>query len=148
MFTREQPGLESNRSGAILVTAASLVGLAAFFYPFALPTINQSSSDSARSGEAPIVLCGLIVLCLGAIMMELDPRSSGESAARTVALLASLVALGALSRLIPSFLGASPIFLLVILGGYVFVRPFGFHLVLWPLPLPPFLQVGSGPWVP
>lgn len=146
--------LSEPRTGSIvgqsrwLVLLASLVGLAVFLYPFALPTINQGNSGDARTGEAPILLCGLIVICLAAILRELDPMGSGEGAARIVALLASMVAIGALSRLIPSFLGASPIFLLVILGGYVFGAGFGFQLGALTLIVSAFLTGGIGPWVP
>src|SRR5262245_26479253 len=89
---------QSAISSSILVAVSSLVGLAVFLYPFLLPAINQTSSDSARSGEAPIVLAGLILLCLGAIMIEIDPTTNAEGSARTVAILAALVALGAVSR--------------------------------------------------
>ena len=65
-----------------------------------------------------------------------------------MALLASMVAIGAVARLIPSFLGASPIFLLVILGGYVFGPAFGFQLGALTLAVSAFLTGGIGPWVP
>jgi energy-coupling factor transport system substrate-specific component len=58
------------------------------------------------------------------------------------------VAIGAVARLIPSFLGASPIFLLVILGGYVFGPAFGFQLGALTLAVSAFLPGGIGPWVP
>ena len=118
------PGIRSTW----MIALASAVGLGVYLYPFALPTIHQTASGNTRAGEAPIVLCGLILLCLAAILREIDPMRHGEGAARIVALLASMVAIGAIARLIPSFLGASPIFLLVILGGYVFGPAFGFQL--------------------
>ena len=148
MGTMQQAKREVNFSSGPLVAISSLIGLAVFFYPFLLPAINQTSSDSARTGEAPIVLAGLLILCLGAIMLELDPVRNPEGSARTVAILAALVALGAVSRLIPSFLGASPIFLLVILGGYVFGPAFGFQLGALTLALSAFITGGIGPWVP
>ena len=131
-----------------MIGLASLIGLAVYFYPFALPAITQTASGSARTGEAPLVLCGLIVLCLAAILREVDPMRNGEGAARIVALLASMVAIGAIARLIPSFLGASPLFLLVILGGYVFGPAFGFQLGALTLAVSAFLTGGIGPWVP
>jgi energy-coupling factor transport system substrate-specific component len=131
-----------------MIWLASLIGLAVYLYPFALPTIRQTDSGAARAGEAPIVLCGLVLLCLAAILREIDPMRAGEGAARIVALLASMVALGAVARLIPSFLGASPIFLLVILGGYVFGPAFGFQLGALTLAVSAFLTGGIGPWVP
>lgn len=131
-----------------MIGLASALGLVVYLYPFALPAIAQSESGTARAGEAPIVLCGLIILCLAAILREIDPMRNGEGASRIVALLASMVAIGAISRLIPSFLGASPIFLLVILGGYVFGPAFGFQLGALTLAVSAFLTGGIGPWAP
>lgn len=131
-----------------LIGLATVIGLVVYLYPFALPTISQAAPGSARSAEAPLVLAGLIVLCLAAILREVDPMRNGEGGARIVALLASLVAIGAVARLIPSFLGASPIFLLVILGGYVFGPAFGFQLGALTLAVSAFITGGIGPWVP
>ena len=134
---------------SLLIGLASLIGLAVFLYPFALPAIGQErSTGSARSGEAPLLLMALMVLCLAAILRELDPMRAGDGAARTVALLASMVAIGAVSRLIPSFLGATPIFLMIILGGYVFGPAFGFQLGALTLAVSAFITGGIGPWVP
>jgi energy-coupling factor transport system substrate-specific component len=131
-----------------MIGLATVLGLGVYLYPFVLPTISQGGESSARSGEAPIVLCALVVLCLGASLREREPMRSGEGASRIVALLASLVAIGAISRLIPSFLGASPIFLLVMLGGYVFGASFGFQLGALTLAVSAFLTGGIGPWLP
>lgn len=148
-MNREQGNRPGIGGSSLLIGLASLVGLAVFLYPFALPTIQQErTSGSARSGEAPLLLLGLVVLCLAAILRELDPLRADQGAARTVALLASMVALGAVSRLIPSFLGASPIFLLIILGGYVFGPAFGFQLGALTLAVSAFITGGIGPWVP
>jgi energy-coupling factor transport system substrate-specific component len=132
----------------LLVAVASLVGLAVYFYPFVLPAIDQSASGTARTGEAPIVLCLLLILVLAAILREIDPMQMQHGSSRMVALLASLVAIGALSRLIPSVLGASPVFLLVILAGYVFGPAFGFQVGALTLALSAFITGGIGPWVP
>jgi energy-coupling factor transport system substrate-specific component len=131
-----------------LILLASLVGLGVYLYPFALPAIQQTNSGSARTGEAPILLCLLVLLCIAAILRELDPMRIGEGASRMIALLAALVAIGAVSRLIPSFLGASPIFLLVILGGYTFGPAFGFQLGALTLAVSAFITGGIGPWLP
>jgi len=148
MIDTEQAAGSSGIRSTWMIALASVVGLAVYLYPFALPTIHQTASGSTRAGEAPIVLCGLILLCLAAILREIDPMRHGEGAARIVALLASMVAIGAIARLIPSFLGASPIFLLVILGGYVFGPAFGFQLGALTLAVSAFLTGGIGPWVP
>jgi energy-coupling factor transport system substrate-specific component len=143
-----EQGMDRTIQSSWMIGLATVLGLGVYLYPFVLPTISQGGESSARSGEAPIVLCALVVLCLGAILRELDPMRSGEGASRIVALLASLVAIGAISRLIPSFLGASPIFLLVMLGGYVFGASFGFQLGALTLAVSAFLTGGIGPWLP
>lgn len=144
----QQPHLGADRGSRWLVLLASLLGLGVYLYPFALPAITQTASGSARTGEAPVLLCLLLILCIVAILREVDPMRSGEGASKIVALLAALVAIGALSRLIPSFLGATPIFLLVILAGYVFGPAFGFQVGALTLAVSAFVTGGIGPWVP
>jgi energy-coupling factor transport system substrate-specific component len=149
MIRTEQAFRPGIGGSGLLIAVASLVGLAVFLYPFALPAIQQErTSGAARSGEAPLLLMALMVLVLAAILRELDPLRAGAGASRVVALLASMVAIGAVSRLIPSFLGATPIFLLIILGGYVFGPAFGFQLGALTLAVSAFITGGIGPWVP
>jgi energy-coupling factor transport system substrate-specific component len=135
----------------VLVLAASLVGVAAFLYPFLLPLVAPSSEQRARAGDAPILFALVTMLCLLAIAIELDPageRIGGISASKLVALLGVLVAANASLRLIPTFLGASPIFALIILVGAVFGPVFGFQMGALSLLVSAFLTGGIGPWLP
>ncbi len=135
----------------VLVGVASLVGVAAFLYPFLLPVISPSGETSARAGDAPILFAFVTMLCLIAIAIELDPageRIGGISASKLVALLGVLVAANAALRLIPTFLGASPIFALIILVGAVFGPVFGFQMGALTLLVSAFLTGGIGPWLP
>lgn len=130
---------------------ASLVGGAAFLYPFLLPVLHPSTEDRARSGEAPILFAIVTVLSLVAIAFELDPsraRSGGMPASKLVALLGVLVAANAALRLVPAFLGASPLFVLIILVGAVFGPVFGFQMGALTLLVSAFLTGGIGPWLP
>ena len=68
--------------------------------------------------------------------------------ARSVALLGALVAIDATLRLVPSFLGASPIFALIVLVGYVFGPRFGFVMGTLTLLLSAAITAGVGPWLP
>lgn len=145
---RVQPGERETRGGSGLIWIASLLGLGVYFYPFILPAIATTTSGQARTGEAPILLVGLMALIIAAILRELDPMQMEYGASRMIALLAALVAIGAISRLIPSFLGATPIFLLVILSGYVFGPAFGFQVGALTLAVSAFITGGIGPWVP
>jgi energy-coupling factor transport system substrate-specific component len=59
-----------------------------------------------------------------------------------------LVAIDATLRLVPSFLGASPIFALIVLVGYVFGSRFGFTMGALTLLLSAAITAGVGPWLP
>jgi energy-coupling factor transport system substrate-specific component len=137
------------RGGNAIVALASLVGLSGFLYPFALPVLARGGETSARAGDAPFLLAIVTVLCLLAIVAEFDRgnRFSGASA-KTVALLGSLVAIDATLRLVPTFLGASPIFLLVVLTGFVYGPAIGFQMGVLTLLVSAFLTGGIGPWLP
>jgi len=135
----------------LLVAVASLVGVAAFLYPFLLPIVSPSGEGRARAGEAPILFALVTMLCLIAIAIELDPageRIGGIAASKLVALLGVLVAANASLRLVPTFLGASPIFVLIILVGAVFGPVFGFQMGALTLLVSAFLTGGIGPWLP
>jgi energy-coupling factor transport system substrate-specific component len=90
------------------------------------------------------------VFCLVAIAVDLGERNGagGGSPAKTVALLGILVAIDASLRLAPSFLGASPIFFLIILAGAAFGPSFGFQMGALTLLVSAFLTGGLGPWLP
>ena len=91
----------------------------------------------------------MTALCLLAIVAELDRGQRGAgAAAKTVALLGTLVAIDATLRLVPTFLGASPIFLLIILTGAVFGPALGFQMGALTLLVSGFLTGGLGPWLP
>ncbi len=135
----------------VLVAVASLVGIAAFLYPFLLPVLRPASETNARAGDAPILFAVVTLLALIAIALELDPARSqmgGMSASKLVALLGVLVAANAALRLIPTFLGASPLFVLIILVGAVFGPVFGFQMGALTLLVSAFLTGGLGPWLP
>jgi energy-coupling factor transport system substrate-specific component len=137
--------------GARLVTGvASLIGLVGFLYPFLVPTIVRAGDRTAHASDAPYLFALLTVLCLVAIAVEMDGAAGGvrRSASKSVALLGVLVATDATLRLVPSFLGGSPIFLLVILVGAVFGPTFGFQMGALTLLVSAFLTGGIGPWLP
>jgi energy-coupling factor transport system substrate-specific component len=143
-------GWEGRRSG-VVVAAASLVGVAAFLYPFLLPVVDRTDDAGAHAADAPLVFAGLSVLCLLAALAALGQSGGGLVAgatAKSVALLGVLVATDATLRLAPSLLGATPIFLLIILVGAVFGPSFGFLMGSQTLLVSAFLTGGIGPWLP
>ena len=143
-------GTRGGPVGGGLTALASLVGLAAFLYPFLVPALRSagSASGQARAGEAPLVFTLVTGLCLLAIVADLDPLRAGVNASKLVAMLAVLVAMDAALRLVPTFLGASPVFLLIMLGGFVYGARFGFLLGALTLLVSGFLTGGIGPWLP
>jgi energy-coupling factor transport system substrate-specific component len=127
----------------------SMAGLFAFFLPFVISALpGQPARVSARSIEASLLL-GLIVGCsLIVAVAELVRGPGAGSHSRSVALLGSLVAIDATLRLVPSFLGASPIFALILLVGYVYGSQFGFVMGSLTLLLSAAITAGVGPWLP
>lgn len=129
----------------LAIGVASLIGLLGYLWPFLLPVIGIDGVSSATQA-APFILAVVTGLCLLAILGEL---SDGEvRPARIVALLGVLVAVNATLRLLPTFLGASPVFLLIILVGAVFGGAIGFQLGALSLLISSLLIGGVGPWLP
>lgn len=136
-------------TASLVVAVASLIGLGAFFYPFLLPAVVASGGSTTRRGEAPFILALLTGACLLAVVSALSAPAGGAGAAsKLVALLGVLVATDATLRLAPSVVGASPIFLLIILVGHVFGASIGFLMGSLTLLLSAFLTGGLGPWLP
>ena len=124
---------------------ASLIGLIGYLWPFLIPFADLDGPTAATQA-APFLLAGVTGLCLLAILGELSSGSVRPS--RIVALLGVLVAINATLRLLPTFLGVSPVFLLIILVGAVFGGTIGFQLGALSLLVSAFLTGGVGPWLP
>lgn len=138
------------RSGRILLILTSLIGAASFLYPFFLPALAGIGQRPARASlEVSILFTALGLLCLVLILALIQQRfDGGQGVAKLVALLGVLVALDATLRLIPSLLGASPIFLLIILAGFSFGAEFGFLMGALTLLISALITGGLGPWLP
>jgi energy-coupling factor transport system substrate-specific component len=91
-----------------------------------------------------LVLAGTLFV----VLSDLTHSSFAGGLSRSVALLAVLVSIDATLRLVPSFLGASPIFALVIVVGFVFGSRFGFAMGSLTLLISAVLTAGIGPWLP
>jgi energy-coupling factor transport system substrate-specific component len=122
-------------------------------FAFALPFIVSAAPfRSADAGSRTIDASLLLALVVGGSIIiasgELTRGPAAGSLARSIALLAALVALDATLRLVPSFLGASPIFALIVLVGYVFGSRFGFVMGALTLLLSAAITAGVGPWLP
>ncbi|MCS6826724.1 MAG: ECF transporter S component [Caldilinea sp.] len=128
----------------------SLVGLGAFLYPFWLPEVpQQANSASAHANDSALMMTLLVGLCFVVLLLEVQQDTVG---AKTIALLGVLVAINATLRFletaIPGPGGFSPVFLLIVLGGYVFGGGFGFLLGALTLLVSALVTGGVGPWLP
>ncbi len=132
----------------IALSLAFLGGLAAFLYPFLLPLVGRVP-EQRDTVVVPLLFALLAVVSLVVLVGELAAGATQRhDAARFVALLAVLVALDAALRFVPSLIGASPIFLLIMLAGYVFGTRFGFLMGSLTLLVSAVLTGGIGPWLP
>ena len=131
------------RSGLALA-AVFAVGIAAFGWPFLVEP--GAALDSSHSGDAPFVFVVLVPLIAAVVLAEL---TSGGMDAKSVAMLGMLAAVGgALRALGPGTAGLEPSFAVIILGGRVFGRGFGFVLGATTLFTGALITGGVGPWLP
>lgn len=139
-----------NRTGVVILALATLVGAASFLYPFLLPALAGVGVRTARGGiEAPLLFTAIGVLALLLILSQLqESMDTDGGTSRHLALLGALVAVDASLRLMPTVLGASPIFLLIILVGYCYGARFGFLMGAMTLFVSALITGGLGPWLP
>ncbi len=130
-------------SGATL-TAASLLGLGAFLYPFFLSAV-PATGVAAHAQDAPLLTVLLLGLCLTTIFTNLTGR---QLTSKLVAVLGVLTALNAVLRALPGAGGFNAIFVLPILAGYAYGPTFGFLLGALSLLVSALIGGGIGPWLP
>jgi len=138
---------------SIAIYLASLgTGLLALLYPFFLPALAQTGSGGMRSGEMPFLMTLLLSLCLLVLLFEVQGQGSARPTAMVIALLGVLVAINSALRFIETAVpgpgGFTPIFFLIITGGYVFGGRFGFLLGALTMLVSALVTGGVGPWLP
>ena len=131
-------------STLILVLASGIGGIA-FLLPFFVPHTTGGMGASSHAQDAALVFFLLVVLALAAILVDL---MSGRMNGVKVAVLGVLAATAAALRIIPGPGGFSALFLIPILGGYVYGPSFGFLLGVFSLTVSAFITAGVGPWMP
>ncbi len=153
-FRRRVKAVESHLVGNGLVALASVVGLGAFLYPFFWPQVAQVSRTEAvqaHAGDAPLLFTVLVVLALTILLAELESEAFDT---KRVAVLGVLVAFNAALRLVETATavlnlgGFSPVFALIVLGGYAYGSRFGFLLGALTMLVGGILTGGVGPWLP
>ncbi|MBA3309834.1 MAG: ECF transporter S component [Nocardioidaceae bacterium] len=131
------------RSAAVL-TVVSLIGVVAYSWPFFVDP--GAALDTSHSGDAPWFFVVLLPLLAAVVVAEL---STGGIDAKAVALLGMLAAIGAALRALgPGAAGLEPSFIVIVLGGRVFGRGFGFVLGALTLFAGALITGGVGPWLP
>ncbi len=128
----------------LALAAAFAVGIVAFGWPFL--TQPGSALDTSHSGDAPMVFVLILPILAAVVLAEL---TAGGMDAKAVAMLGMLAAVGgALRALGPGTAGLEPSFAVIILGGRVFGRGFGFVLGAVTIFVGALLTGGVGPWLP
>lgn len=132
---------------AILFLLTTVVGIAAFLYPFWMPV--AVAEGAAHTGDSPLMLTLIVLVCFGVLLVEVQSQAIS---AKTIALLGVLIALNSVLRFaevaIPGPGGFSPIFPLIVLGGYIFGGRIGFLLGALSLLVSALITGGVGPWLP
>lgn len=132
---------------ALIFGLTTVAGIAAFLYPFWMPAV--AAEGQAHSGDSPLALTLVVLVCFGVLLVEVQSQTIS---AKSVALLGVLVALNSVLRFaevaIPGPGGFTPIFPIIILGGYIFGARMGFLLGVLTLLVSALVTGGVGPWLP
>jgi energy-coupling factor transport system substrate-specific component len=145
------PPRVTHQASRITIPLVTLIGVASFLYPFFLPGLAGVGARPSRGGiEVPLVFTMLGVACLVVLLLEVQGRAGAgdRGASKLVALLGILVAVDATLRLVPTLLGASPIFLLILLVGFAYGAEMGFLMGALTLFVSALITGGLGPWLP
>jgi len=129
---------------AIVLAVCSGMGLAAFGWPFLIEP--GAANDASHAADAPWVFMLILPMLAAIVIAEL---TAGGMDAKAVALLGMLTAVGAALRALgPGAAGLEPAFIVIVLGGRVFGRGFGFVLGASTIFCGALLTGGVGPWMP
>ncbi len=129
---------------ALVLGAVSLLGVVAFCWPFVIQP--GSALDNSHGGDAPWLFAILLPLLVAVVVSEL---TAGQLDAKAIAMLGMLAAIGAALRALgPGAAGLEPTFIVIVLGGRVFGRGFGFVLGALSLFVGALVTGGVGPWLP
>src|SRR6478752_5658795 len=133
-----RPSLLGRLRSMTVYVLVLVIGVAAFLYPFWLP--SSALPNQAHAGDAP-----LVAALVGAVALELR---RGTMTGTTVAILGMLSALAGLMKLLDLPGGGSGLFFLVILAGAAFGPRFGMILGITSFVVSAVLSGGIGPWLP
>ncbi len=130
---------------AIALVAASLITLGAFGWPFVYEP-GAGAEATSHGSDAPWIFVVILPLLAAIVLAELN---AGGIDAKAIALLGMLSSVGgALRALSPGVAGLEPSFAVIMLGGRIFGRGFGFVQGAMTLFVGALLTGGVGPWLP
>lgn len=130
---------------SILLALSSLVGVAAFTWPLFVSS-PSGSENLAHSADAPWIFVLVVPLLIAILLAEI---ADGGLDAKAVAVLGVLIACGAALRTpTTGATGFTGVLFLLIPGGRVFGRGFGFVQGALTMFVSAILTGGVGPWLP
>jgi energy-coupling factor transport system substrate-specific component len=140
---------------ASLLVLSGAIGLIALLYPLAAPALYEMTSLQSFQASQPgtsgyaLLTTALIGISLLAMLLEVQGQTAN---AKIIAALGVLVAITSVLRLIetaiPGIGGFSPVFVPIILAGYVFGSRFGFLMGTLSILTSAIITAGIGPWLP
>ena len=132
---------------AVIYLISGLIGVVAFAYPFLL--VLAGKATAVNEPYTSLLTTILLVICLIILFLEVQGQAVS---AKVIAALGVLVAATAVLRFlevaIPGPGGFSPIFVPIVLAGYVFGSRFGFLMGTLALLTSALVTGGIGPWLP
>jgi energy-coupling factor transport system substrate-specific component len=128
----------------LLLAITSIVGVAAFTWP--LFAHAHGTENLAHAGDAPWIFVVLVPLLVAILLAEM---AGGGLDAKAIAVMGVLVACGAALRApAVGVTGFTGVLFLLIPGGRVFGRAFGFVQGALTIFASALLTAGVGPWLP
>ncbi len=129
---------------------SAMVGVGVFLYPIILPlsaTLTDSQAVDPQQSQALTTV--LLTLTIGVLLLEVQGQATS---AKMIAALGLLIAATSILRFIevaiPGPGGFSPIFVPIVIAGYVFGARFGFLMGTLTMFVSALLTGGVGPWLP
>jgi energy-coupling factor transport system substrate-specific component len=130
---------------AVMLVLATIITLAAFGWPFLFET-GEIARATSHSTDAPWIFAAILPLMAAIVLAEFN---AGNIDSKAIALLGLLSAVGGALRVFsPGIAGLEPSFALILLGGRVFGRGFGFVQGALSLFIGALITGGVGPWLP
>jgi energy-coupling factor transport system substrate-specific component len=138
------PRIRFGWRSSVLLAVTSIVGVAGFTWP--LFTTAHGTENLAHANDAPWLFVLVVPLLVAILLAEL---ADGALDAKAVAMLGVLVACGAALRApATGVTGFTGVFFLLLPGGRVFGRGFGFVQGALTMFGSALLTGGVGPWLP